>query len=175
MLLQLSAMWDQMNNVDYEVFEAPDHLIPDYSFSRFRDSNKVLTSVFNAYDREFMFIISKSATNPDIYKTKPLLFVSNDGGKTMKQHQVMNEGRPVYITKIIASRRFMFCISEINSTFVYIDRYFNEIHMQKYEFMCEIFLHHVYEEYIIKLYPSISTEVRIISETPKYFIFSQKI
>ncbi|KII66288.1 hypothetical protein RF11_14718 [Thelohanellus kitauei] len=135
----------------------------------FEDTNRDLKVISNTFDLDFMFIITKNVHSNDIANEKPGMFISNDGGRNIKRHQIMNRGNPVYITEIISLKRYMFCLSEINLTFVYMDKYLNEIHMQTFEEHDQISPHLTHEEYMSKLSLQTNTKVRILLLNIKKF------
>ncbi|KII62714.1 hypothetical protein RF11_11478 [Thelohanellus kitauei] len=94
-----------------------------------------------------------SFTPTNINEKDQIIYVSNDGGRTVIGRRIMNKGLPVYLTSIQLLQDHMFCVSDINSTFVYIDRNFKESHFVTYEKNALLFPHPTKGQYIAKLVP----------------------
>ncbi|KII60661.1 hypothetical protein RF11_10525 [Thelohanellus kitauei] len=152
LLIKSRSIFIHLRDEDYKYTTPPPNLIPYYSSTTYEDKNSFLYSLYNSFDREFLLLVSKTLIS-NIHYFDPRLYISNDGGLTLRAHQIKVDGNPIFITDVIPIKNYMFCMSSMNNTFLYMDREFNEMYFQTFEEDAQMSPHQFYASYILKLVP----------------------
>ncbi|KII62568.1 hypothetical protein RF11_05198 [Thelohanellus kitauei] len=79
----------------------------------------------------FLFFFHRRHRKTD--RISQILLVSKDGGINFNRWKPMHQGMQLYIDKFITFKDVLFCESEINQTFFYVDRDLKIFSAQRYE------------------------------------------
>ncbi|KII67509.1 hypothetical protein RF11_01665 [Thelohanellus kitauei] len=112
----------------------------------------------NKYNTDFIFLKQASNKGNDEID-EPFIFASNDGGRTFDINRFTVDGRPLHISRVIPTKDYMFCISDTNLTFVYIDINLKESHINTFEENAQVTPHPYFVNFVAKLVPEKNSEV----------------
>ncbi|KII64773.1 hypothetical protein RF11_00536 [Thelohanellus kitauei] len=79
------------------------------------------------------------------------VYASNDYGYTFSKYSMIWNGKPVYVTRITSIHDYMFCQSEINSSFFYFNADLQISYYQTYTKGSQIKPHREFANYVSKL------------------------
>ncbi|KII69536.1 hypothetical protein RF11_07418 [Thelohanellus kitauei] len=108
-----------------EYIEAPQELMPSTSVvCIFLIKSTINVGCWNHQifsNMNGLIVIMKYLNQYDWNASDSYVYISNNHGFTFSKYAMIWNGKPVYVTTITSIQDFMFCQSEINSSFFYLN------------------------------------------------------